>query len=164
MSESTQNPDALAKLAARVAQPDLQNLPEWQVVEILNAFDPAYELVMQRVNSADARMVFMTERTEDQTGNCWVDILDAAEDSGSPARKAARAVKEFIDNSSYIDMLDDTVVSLVHGALNNLIQNDVITETARQKVLALAKRQQSWAEVNGVDVTVATVMAAKRAS
>jgi hypothetical protein len=74
-------------LAARVAQPDMQGLPEWRVAELLNAPDAAFDRVTVQVPVADARQVLMASLTPDFTTNAWVAILLTADDAANAARK-----------------------------------------------------------------------------
>jgi hypothetical protein len=144
-------------LAARVAQPDMQGMPEWQVAEILNAPDAAFDRVAVPVPVADARQVLMASLTPDSTTNAWVAILLTADDVANPARKPALAIREAIRAANVINMADPMEAAMVMATLNALIAAEVITEGTRDKLIALSQRQQSWAEANGVEVTPRTV-------
>lgn len=148
-------------LAARVAQADMQGLPEWRVAEILNAADPGFDPVTVPVPVGDARQVLMASLTPDFTATAWVSILLTADDVASPARKAALAIREAIRTANVIDMTNPMEAAMVMATLNALIVAQVITEETRDKLIALSQRQQSWAEAHGVEVTPRTVSLAR---
>ena len=148
-------------LAARVAQPDMQGLPEWRVAEILNAPDPAFDRVAVPVPVANARQVLMASLTPDATTNAWVAILLTADDVANLARKPALAIREAIRAANVINMADPMEAAMVMATLQALMTAEVITEQTRDALLALSEREQSWAEVNGVEVTARTVSLAR---
>ncbi len=148
-------------LVARVAQPDMQGLPEWRVAELLNAPDAAFDRVTVQVPVADARKIMMTSRTPDRSTNAWVAILLAAEDVSSEARKPALAMLWAMREANVIDMTDPMEAAMVTATLQALITAEVITEQTRAALIALSQRQQSWAEANGVEVTAQTVSLAR---
>ena len=148
-------------LAARVAQPDMQGLPEWRVAELLNAPDAAFDRVTVQVPVPDARQVLMTSRTPDFKTNAWVAILLTAEDAANAARKDALAIREAMKEANVINMADPMEAAMVMATLQALITAEVITEQTRDALIALSQKKQSWADANGVEVTAQTVSLAR---
>ena len=148
-------------LAARVAQPDMQGLPEWRVAELLNAPDAAFDRVTVQVPVADARQVLMASLTPDFTTNAWVAILLTADDAANAARKPALAIREAVRAANVINMADPMEAAMVMATLQALITAEVITEQTRDALIALSQKKQSWADANGVEVTAQTVSLAR---
>ena len=148
-------------LAARVAQPDLVDLPDWQVAAILNAPDPAFGLVTVPVPVADARQVLMSSLTPDLSTTAWVAILLVSDDGANTARKAAIAIREAILRATVINMNDPMEAGMVMATLSALIDSNIITEETRDRLLALSQKEQSWAQANGITVTEDSIFNAR---
>ena len=144
-------------LAARIAQPDMHGLLEWQVADALNAPDPTLPKVTAPVLVVDARQILMRSLAPDFTTTAWVAILLAAEDVSSPARKAALAVREAIKEATVIDMVNPIESAMVTAALDALVAAAIIDAQTRDALLSLSEKEQSWAEANGVEVTARAV-------
>lgn len=148
-------------LAARVAQPDMQGLPEWRVAELLNAPDASFPTVPVAVAVADAREVLMSTLTPDNSATAWVAILLAADDVASPVRKPALAIREAIRATNVINMVDPVQAMMVQATLEALVSHEIITEDTRDALLALGQKKQSWADANGVEVSPRSVSLAR---
>lgn len=159
MSESTQNPDALAKLAARVAQADLRELPEWRVAEILNAPDVLLPKVKQKVATGAAQQLLLTSGE-------WAKAVVAAENETLPdeARAAAILMRDTIRQSNYIEADEPEAYNAITLVLNKMVQVGLLLPATKDRLLALAERHPSWAEANNVKVTARTVGLARGGS
>lgn len=139
-------------LAARIAQPDLANLPEWRVAEILNAPDVFFPTVKGQVARNDAQELFLT------TGE-WSAIVIAADNVDTPhqLRRFAIMMRDIIRQSDTIRMEVPEIYSAVATALGGLVEGELISPMTRNALLAMAEKQQSWAQANGVQVTARSV-------
>jgi hypothetical protein len=154
-----------AALAQRIAQPDLLGLPDWQVAERLTAPDPALAPSWNQVAIKEARSVF--RRTfkpgsgfESPGGptSALVALKDAAADAEHPVRNVARAAIElFGDEDGVIDATDAEERDLVLALLGALHLGGILTEPAKQRIVAMMQRPQSWAEFHGVTVDARAV-------
>lgn len=144
-------------LAARVAQPDMQGLPEWQVAEILNAPDPTLPKVNDVVSVNDARELLMSSLTPDATRTVWVAVLLTAEDRAHPVRAMALTLQETILRASVINFAEPKTNMMVVAVLNALVDASIMTAETKNALLALGERQQSWSEANKIEVTARSV-------
>lgn len=154
-----------ALLAARVAEPDLLGLPDWQVADRLNAPDPALPRAWNRVAIKEARSVFRRSfkpgsdfESPGGPTSALVALKDAAADAGHPVRNVARAAIElFSDEDGVIDATDAEERDLVLALLGALQLGGILTEPAKQRIEAMMQRPQSWAEDHGMEVDARAV-------
>ena len=130
-------------LAQKVAEygPDMTDT---QIVEALNAPDPALPLRRVDVSTGDAREVLLA------TGE-WPAVVIAADSANAPVqvRGAAITLRDTIELTSLIRATVPAIYAATDTLLAGLVTAGVLTAGTRDALLALAGRQQSWAEANG---------------
>jgi hypothetical protein len=143
-------------LAIRIAQPDLVGLPEWQVADILNAPDPAFPMVRQAVSTKDVQEILLA------TGE-WakIEITSLSNDSPIFLRSACIILRDTIRQSNTIRTDNPSIYEAVSQVLAGLVEAEFLTVQTSSGLLAMAERQQSWAEANGVEVTPREVSLAR---
>jgi hypothetical protein len=139
-------------LAERIARPDLVNLPEWRVAEILNAPDASLPTAKGPVDTKDAQELLLA------TGE-WSGIVIAADSAATPLqlRGLAIVMRDTIRQSGTIRMEVPHIYTAVTTAIAGLVAAGLISEATRVALLALADQPQSWAEANNVEVTARSV-------
>jgi hypothetical protein len=139
-------------LADRIAQPDLAGLPEWRVAEILNALDVSLPTIKGPVDTKDVQEFLLASGE-------WSAIVIAADSLDTPlqVRGLAIAMRDTIRQSGTIRMEVPHIYTAVATAIDGLVASGLISAETREVLLAMAERNQSWAEANGVTVTARTV-------
>lgn len=139
-------------LAARIAQPDLAGLPEWQVAQVLNAPDLALPTVRADVPTVYVQQVLLASGE-------WAGIVLAADNPSAPiaVRSLAILMRDTVRQSTVINTAAPAIYASITAALDGLVDAALLTASTRDALLALAERPQSWAMANGVEVTARTV-------
>lgn len=148
-------------LAARIAQPDLVDLPDWRVSQILNAPDPALGTVTGAIAVVDARQILMTSLTPDNTLQVWAALDRVSKDFSHPLNGVAIAAVGVVEKLTTVDMADPKTGAMVTGMLAVLVEHALMASETRDAILALAEKEQSWAEANNITVTEDTIFIAR---
>lgn len=148
----------MAILAEKVAEFP-ENMPDWEIANILNAPDPTLPQVWKLVPTAHARGYLMAFNGH------WGDLKDARGNSNltQTVRRVADKMYDALNMQDSIDLTNETYRTVVQNDLDTLVQAGVLTQAAKDGLLNLGKRKQSWAEANGVEVTARTVGLARGA-
>lgn len=139
-------------LAQRLALPDVQNLPDWQVAQVLNTPDVTLPTVRVDVPTGEVQEVLLTSGE-------WAGIVLAAESASTPGqvRTLAILMRDTVRQSSIVGTSQPTVYASTAAALAGLVQAGLLAAQTRDALLSLAEKPQSWAAANGVEVTARTV-------
>lgn len=139
-------------LAERIAQPDLAALPEWQVADALNAPDPAFPVVRQVVSTRDAQEILLASGE-------WakIEITSLSNEVPVSLRSACIILRDTIRQSETIRADNPKIYGAISQVLAGLVQAEFLSADTGAALMALTERQQSWAEVNGVEVTARSV-------
>lgn len=144
-------------LAQKVAEygPEIEDA---QIVIELNAPDPALPLKRVDVSTADAREVLL------QTGE-WSTVVMTAESAAAlmQVRGAAITLRDTIELTTLIRATVPTIYAATETLLSGLVAAGVLTANTKDALLSLANKPQSWAEMNGIEVTARTVALARGA-
>lgn len=145
----------MTPLAARLAQPDLADLPDWAAAERLNAPDPSLpELVELRPTLIGPAAIMAALGADD--GAALLDALERLASERPPVKWAMRLIER--------DALDAGSLA-VREQVSGLAARGAISEVQAAKLLRIGehRRRPSWAEANGVEVTARTVGIARGA-
>ena len=162
----------MTTLSDRLQQADVSGLSNAAAAAALNTPDPANPPVWRMVEVSDIARVFrrsaapllaQTSATDPKTA--MVAVMDAAKAPDHPAHNTAKAAVEMFQrtDSPQIDCRDAgerQAVQVLFAALAAPAAN-ILDQAAEQAVTALMQAPQSWAEANGVTVTVDTVAVAR---
>lgn len=148
-------------LAERIAQDDLKDLPDWQVAQILNAADATLGTVTGTITVADARQILMTSMTQDNTLQVWAALDRVSKDFSHPLNGVAIAAVGVVEKLTAVDMADPKTGAMVTGMLAALVEYQLMASETRDAILALAEKEQSWAEANNITVTEDTIFIAR---
>ena len=134
--------------------------PEVSDAEIVAALTaPDRSLPLRRVDIAvsDIRDLLLS------TGE-WAAVIMAATDAEPQTRRAAIILRETITNTPLIRTSQPAILANCEAVLAALVAGNVLSVATKDALLALADRPQSWAEVNGVEVTARSVALARGAN
>ena len=162
----------MTTLSERLQQSDMTGLDATQAAAALNAPDAANPPAWRVVEVSDVARVFrrsvaplpaQTSATDPKTA--MVAVMDAAKNPDHPAHNTAKAAVEMFarTDSPQIDCRDAgerQAVQVLFAALAAPAAN-ILDQAAEQAVTALMQAPQSWAEANGVTVTVDAVAVAR---
>ena len=139
-------------LAQRLALPDVQGLPDWEVAQVLNAPDVTLPTVRVDVPTGDVQEVLLTSGE-------WAGIVLAAESASTPSqvRTLAILMRDTVRQSSTIGTSQPLVYASTAAALAGLVQAGLLATQTRDALLSLVEKPQSWATANGIEVTARTV-------
>ena len=139
-------------LAQRLALPDVQGLPDWQVAQVLNTPDATLPTMRGDTPTGDVQEVLLA-------GGEWAGIVLAAESASTPSqvRTLAILMRDTVRQSNVIRTGTPAIYASTAAALAGLVQAGLLATQTRDALLALAEKPQSWAAANGVDVTARTV-------
>ncbi len=143
----------MTTLAQRISEPDLVNLADWQVAEILNRPDPELpervEVISRTIDIGDVLTALGVD-----PGAAFLDTLKAA----GEARRALFYAFDLLQNGR-LDAGNPVLRSEIQAMLAS---GSLATEVA-VKLLALGenRRLQSWAEHWGIEVTARVVSLAR---
>jgi hypothetical protein len=159
----------MSALTARIAEPDLAGLPDYEVAERLNAPDPALPLVpvvfscraiaQPAVLSGELELLRIVRRKEQ--------IPVEVSQSGQPVALGTQAM---IAIGTLVDAVerDLRVDPAVPGAADQVLMMLTAVETmgllspaTKAAILAHTVRHPSWAEANGMVVTPEVIFAAR---
>lgn len=129
-----------------------------QIVIELNAPDPALPLKRVDVSTADAREVLLA------TGD-WSSVVLAAESAAAlmQVRGAAITLRDTILWTDLIQATEPTIYAATEALLSGLVAAGVLKSSTKDALMSLANKPQSWAEMNGIEVTARTVALARGA-
>lgn len=136
-------------LAERVAEPDLADLPDWRVAEILTAPDESLPPVVTIVETLIGPGSFLTALG----GDAGAAVLDALEQMSASSPRIRWAM--FLIKAGSFDLGD----AQVRESIEDFAAGGVLTHGQAAALLALAERRRfvGWAEHHGVEVTARTV-------
>ena len=152
-------------LAARIAQPDLAGLPEWQVAEILNAPDASLPMVPvvfscraiaePAVLSGELAML----RIVATLGHIPADVSPTEQVLSLPTQGlvAIGTMLDAVDRDLRVDPSAPGAAAQVSAMLGALEGMGLLSPATKTAVLAGTVRLQSWAEANGIEVTARSV-------
>ena len=152
-------------LAARVAQPDLVDLPEWKVAEMLNAPDPSLPLIPVQfscrsiaepaVLSGELAMLRLVARQ----GHIPADVSPNGQAVPIPTQGLV-AIGTLLDAVDRDLRVDPSVPGAANGVATMLTAIEtmgLLSAQTKAAVIAATVRHPSWAEANGVEITARTV-------
>ena len=136
-------------LAARVAEPDLADMPDWRVAEILTAPDESLPPVVTIVQTLIGPGSILAALG----GDAGAAVLDALEQISVSSPRIRWAM--FMVKSGSLDVGN----SQVREAIEDFAAGGMLLHEQAAALLALAERRRfvSWAEYHGVEVTARTV-------
>jgi hypothetical protein len=152
-------------LAARIAQPDLASLPEWQVAEILNAPDdslPKVPVVFScravaepAVLSGELAML----RIVAKLGHIPADVSPTEQALPIPTQGlvAISTILDAVERDLRVDPSAPGAAAQVSAMLDALEGMGLLSLEKKTAVLAGTVRLQSWAEANNIEVTARSV-------
>jgi len=129
-----------------------------EIVTALNAPDPTLPLKRVDVATADARELLLA------TGE-WSAVVLAADAADAPVqvRGAAITLRDTIELTSLIRATVPTIYVTTETLLSGLVTAGLLTASTKDALMSLANKPQSWAEMNGIEVTARTVALARGA-
>ena len=138
----------------RLLQPDLVALPDWRAAEILNAKDTSLAWIAQPIQVRDvlyhlmawgiySQLQFLAKRGSDAGAELAIKVLANIEPATAPF--------------STLDITKPEIIALFNAMGAALIQAGILTQAQFDFLWNLRMVPQSWAEVNGVEVTATTV-------
>jgi hypothetical protein len=156
-------------LAARVAQPDMQGLPEWRVAELLNAEDAQFgempvrfscrSIAEPAVLSGELALLRLVFRE----GRIPADVSPTGVALPIPTQglMAIGTLLDAVDRDLRVDPAVPGTVSGVASMLNAIETMGLLSAQTKTVILAQTTRMKSWAAANGVEVTPAAVSQAR---
>lgn len=131
-------------LAARVAQPDVTAMPDWQVAAILNAPDPSLPEIVDRIN-APCGFGTVLDALGPIDGATFLDELTAMSSTMPPIKWALRVME-----MGNLDLSLDSVRAQLDWlvSINKLTASQALTLKERGEM----RRHPSWAEYHGIKV------------
>jgi hypothetical protein len=159
-------------LLSRVSQPDLINLPEWQVADVLNAPDPALPLVAKVFSCRDiAEPAVLSGELEmlrivKQYGHIPADVAPGGQaiQIPTPGLIAIGTMLDAVDRQLSVDPSVLGGAAQVLAMLEGIEAIGLLSAATKAAILAGTVRVQSWAEANGIEVTARTIGLAKGAN
>ncbi|MCE2760302.1 MAG: hypothetical protein LW713_04565 [Acetobacteraceae bacterium] len=156
-------------LAARVAQPDMQGLTEWQVAEILNTPDVQFGTMpipfSCRSIAAPARISGELKLLDiiQKQGQIPADISPTGQAQAVPTSilVAIGTLVQAAEDDWQIDPSMPTALTAVSAMLTAIENMGLLSDQTKAAILAQTTRFKSWAEANGVEVTAETVSQAR---
>ena len=152
-------------LAARVAQPDMQGLPEWRVAELLNKADEAIAprpvafscryIAEPAVLSGELALLRLVFRE----GRIPADVSPNGQAMPIPTQGliAIGTLLDAVDRDLRVDPAVPGAVSGVASMLTAIETMGLLSAQTKTAVLAATMRHPSWAEANDVEVTARAV-------
>ena len=142
-------------LNARVTAPDLVDLPDWQVADILNTPEPSLPAVV----TLERTLVGFGDVMRVLGPDAGAAFLDAVEKLSATTPTLKWALR--IMAADGINMADP----VARGQIDALVAAKLLTAAQGNALKATAERHRfpSWAEHNGVEVTARTVGLARGA-
>lgn len=156
---------SLAILLARVNQPDLIGLPDWQVADLLNAPDPSLPPVMvafscrsiaePAVLSGELAMLRIVARL----GHFPADVAPGNQSIPipTPGLIAIGTMLDAVDRDLRVDPNVPGAVGQVMALLGALEDMGLLLPATKAAILAGTVKIPSWAESNGIEVTARSV-------
>jgi sterol desaturase/sphingolipid hydroxylase (fatty acid hydroxylase superfamily) len=144
----------MTALQTRLQQSDLVGLPDWRAAEILNAKDTSLAWVEQPIQVRDVlyhlmawgvygHLQFLAKRGEGQAAELAIKVLANIEPATAPFPT--------------MDITTPEILAIFNAMGASLIQAGILTQAQFDFLWNLRMVPQSWAEVNGVEVTATTV-------
>ena len=138
----------------RLQQSDLVGTPDWRAAEILNAKDTSLTWVEQPIQVRDvlyhlmawgvySQLQYLAKRGSDAGAELAIKVLANIEPATAPF--------------GTLDITKPEILTLFNAMGASLIQAGILTQAQFDFLWNLRMVPQSWAEVNGVEVTATTV-------
>jgi hypothetical protein len=138
----------------RLLQSDLVGLPDWRAAEILNAKDTSLAWIAQPIQVRDvlyhlmawgiySHLQYLAKRGSDAGAELAIKVLANIEPATAPF--------------STLDITKPEILAIFNAMGASLIQAGILTQAQFDFLWNLRMVPQSWAEVNGVEVTATTV-------
>lgn len=139
-------------LEAKIQEPQFNNLPDWQVADILNSPDSTLPSVYCAVLKEDILSILMTN-------NIWTTIkIKAAQDLEILENKLCGLVYDVLTiGGAQITLTNQKVLTSFLDTLDGLLQSSIINQDVYNEIITKATKHPSWAEVFNVEVTPRTV-------
>lgn len=152
-------------LLARVSQPDLINLPEWQVADVLNAPDPALPLVAKVFSCRDiAEPAVLSGELEmlrivKQLGHIPADISPSGQTIPIPTQGliAIGTMLDAVDRQLTVNPSAPGTMGQILSMLEGIEAMGLLSAETKTAILEGTVRMQSWADLNGIEVTARAV-------
>lgn len=131
-------------LVARVAQPDLASLPDWQVAAILNAPDPSATPIIEWAQT----QIGIGSVLATLGATAGANLLSQIE-AASATNAVLKWGLEILRSGNF-----DLSLQVTRDTIEGLMQAGMITAAQRDAFFALSRRDRrpSWAEFNQVKV------------
>jgi hypothetical protein len=152
-------------LAARIAQPDLAGLTEWQVAEILNAPDdslPKVPVIFSCRSIAEPAVLsgeLAMLRIVAKLGHIPADVSPTEQVLSVPTQGlvAIGTMLDAVDRDLRVDPNAPGAAAQVSAMLGALEGMGLLSPATKTAVLAGTVKMQSWAEYNQIEVTARSV-------
>jgi hypothetical protein len=142
----------MTALQTRIQEPDLVNLADWEVADILNTPDPNLPPTYGSILNADVMRLLIAF-------NVWASIVDKSQNSQNANEKAlCRNIVDSVSVRDYtFDLTDSEIRTPFETMLSSAISAGLFTQEQGEFISSKAYRLQSWAEYNNIEVTARTV-------
>jgi hypothetical protein len=157
------------ELSGRVMQPDLIDLPEWRVADLLNAPDPTLprvpkvfscrDIAEPAVLSGELEMFRIVKRY----GYIPADVSPSGQTIPipTPGLVAIGTLLDAVDRQLRVDPSLPGASDRVSMILDSLEDIGLLSSATKVAILSGTMRMQSWAEYNQIEVTAQTIGLAK---
>lgn len=139
-------------LEDKVNEPQFQGMTDWQVANNLNTIDEGLPVVYQNVAKEDLISILMTN-------DKWLEIKENAKgDIEVPVNRLCCATFDALTmGGATFYLTNQKVLTAFNSILNNLVASNLIDNTIYNEVIDQVTKNQSWAELNKIEVTARTV-------
>lgn len=137
-------------LIDKVAEPQFNGLPDWQVANMLNAADPALPIKKQDVPTSDVREILLSNGD-------WPKVVLSSDDTQIPLelRGACIILRDTILHTTTIRTSVLSILTKTQEVLSGLLTAQVISQASYDALMALTDRHPSWAEHNNLPAITA---------
>ena len=140
----------MSVLEDRVLQSDMVGLTDWQVSAALHTKDPS--LPKKKVRMDTGIVIGILLRYD----GVWPAIEWGSQTKDTNGALLLTVLRTLLQTKEiYTDQ--PAIYSKIANTLANLVSLGIMPQACADEVLALAEEDQSWAEVNNVEVTPRTV-------
>ncbi len=137
-------------LAERLALPDLADLPDWQVADILNTPDQSLGTKRVDVLSSDVRGLLLG--TGEWGAIKLLSRMTPSEQVPAQAIVAAIIAIDTLELTTTIEASKPQYYAAVEALVAGLQSANVISSGTGAALLAMADQPMSWAEINNIPV------------
>lgn len=156
-------------LAARIAQPDLVGLPDWEVAAKLNAPDPAFGLMPvpfscrsiaePAVISGELELLDIVRKQREIPAD--VSPTGQAQPLPTSGLMAVGTLVRAVETDLQVNPLMPGAMERVVVLLNAIEDMGLLSAQTKAAILAPTMRPKSWAQAHGITVTEDSVFTAR---